>query len=246
MAKRFTDTEIWDKEWFMQLSLKHKCLIRYLFDKCDAAGIWQPNWHLASTYVGEKVSAADLPVFKKHIELLPDGKIFVVDFIQFQYGVLTETCAPHRKIIAMLKKSGLYERVLKGYHKGINTHKEEDKEKEEEKEVDKEKDKGGMGGFEVTLKIDIPENVLEAAELSQYTLTKQKNTDFIKSQWKVFLSERMNDPPAKKHSRMSEVTSHFLNWVRNKHPKINGNHTGNTSKKPIPTGEVGKGGFGNF
>ena len=225
MAKRFTDTEIWDREWFMALTSKHKLLIKYLFDKCDAAGVWQPNWNLATMYVGEKVSAGDLSVFKKHIDILPDGKIFVVDFIEFQYGELTEKCAPHKKIIGLLKKYGLYERVLKGYSKGKNTHKEEEKDKEEETDILQ----GGAGGIEISLQTELPVNVQEAAELSQFTLTQKKNTTFIQSQWKVFLSERMNDPPAKKHRTTQQLTSHFLNWIRNKHPKVNGTHSNTSS-----------------
>jgi hypothetical protein len=141
MSKRFTDTQIWDKEWFMSLSCKHKCLVRYIFDKCDSAGLWQPNWVLASTYIGEKVSAADLSVLKKQIAQLPDGKIFIVDFIEFQYGELTETCHPHRKIIAILKKAGLYERVTEGYFKGNNTLQDMEEDKEEDKDKEKEEEK---------------------------------------------------------------------------------------------------------
>lgn len=138
MAKRFTDTDLWDKEWFMELSMKHKLLIKLLFAKCDVAGVWSPNWALASSYIGEKVNKSDLEILAKHIEFLPDGRIFVVDFVSFQYGVLTEKCAPHRKIIALLKKYGLFERVSVGYRKGIDTLQEE----EEDKEEDKEKEKG--------------------------------------------------------------------------------------------------------
>lgn len=107
--------------------------------------------------------------------------------------------------------------------------------------------KGGTGGFEITLKVEIPDNVLEAAEMNQFTHTQKNNTEFIKSQWKVFLSERMNDPPRTRHKTLSELTSHFLNWIRNKHPKVNGkNNSGSTGGKPIPTGQISKGGFGKL
>lgn len=109
--KRFTDTEIWDKEWFMSLSPKLKLLIKFIHSKCDAAGVWAPNFTLATAYIGEHVSYADLSMFGNQLEILPDGKIFVSEFIVFQYGVLTEKCMPHRKVIQLLKKHGLYERV---------------------------------------------------------------------------------------------------------------------------------------
>lgn len=83
---------------------------------------------------------------------------------------------------------------------------------------------GNGNVFVFDLKMELPEPALESAQLNQFTLTKKKNTEFIKSQWKVFLSERMNDPPEKKiqYRKVEDLTSYFLNWIRNKAPK-NGN-----------------------
>jgi hypothetical protein len=53
VAKRFFDTELDDKEWFMTLSCRLKCAVQYLFRKCDATGVWEPNYILATAYVGE-------------------------------------------------------------------------------------------------------------------------------------------------------------------------------------------------
>lgn len=149
MAKRFTDTEIWDKGWFMALSPKEKCLVKFIFDKCDVAGIWSPNWTLASACIGEPVGKDDLVNFSYRLEFIGE-KIFVADFIEFQYGELSEKCIPHKKVIAILKKQGLFERVSIGYTKGITTLKEEykDKEKDMEKDTDKDKDPEEQNGNE--------------------------------------------------------------------------------------------------
>ena len=107
MPKRFTDTELWDKEWFMSLSTKHKCLVKYVRDKCDIAGIWNPNYILASVYIGEKVSQEELLNIDngKQFELLSDGKIYCTGFIEFQYGATLNPNSPiHNKIIEILKK----------------------------------------------------------------------------------------------------------------------------------------------
>ena len=42
MAKRFTDTEIWEQDWFIDLPNKYKLLWNYIKDKCDNVGIWRP------------------------------------------------------------------------------------------------------------------------------------------------------------------------------------------------------------
>jgi uncharacterized protein YdaU (DUF1376 family) len=68
----------------------------------------------------------------------------------------------------------------------------------------------------------IPVNVLEAAEMNQWTMTQARNTDFLKNQWRTFLKERNNDPPVKRMhylNNTSDLNQYFLNWVRDKHPK---------------------------
>lgn len=160
MAKRFTDTEIWDKEWFMNLSPKLKCLVKFVRDKCDVAGIWQPNWTLANTYVkaeNERISEADLigiddgNQFKK----LSNGQIFCIGFIAFQYGELSEKCPPHKKIISILKKYQLIDdKVLLGYCNPIARVQEEEEDKEEVMEVEKEKEKGVQGDETLSAQFD--------------------------------------------------------------------------------------------
>lgn len=67
-------------------------------------------------------------------------------------------------------------------------------------------------------KMELPINVLEVAEMNQFTHTQKRNTEFLQQQWKVFLRERIAERSGKKYFRTSDVTSHFLNWVRNKFP----------------------------
>lgn len=151
--KRFTDTEIWDKEWFMLLRPVHKCLMKYLHDKCDNAGIWSPNWPLASAHISEQVSADDLEGLGDQVELMPNGKVFIPSFIEFQYGELSENCIPHRKVISLLKKHNLFERVYIPYSKGSHTLKEEEEDKEEDKNR-KEKGSGGKPSRQANIKPD--------------------------------------------------------------------------------------------
>lgn len=147
MAKRFTDTDIWDKVWFMELSVKMKCAVRYLFDRCDIIGLWEPNYVIMKTYIGELVTEQEILSVDggRQFELLENGRIFIRDFCDFQYGELTEDCKPHRPIIKKLKKLGLYGDISKGYPKGINTLEEKEKEKDIYLEKEKENTEKGSG-----------------------------------------------------------------------------------------------------
>ena len=161
--KRFCDTELSDKEWFMDLSCRLKCAVRYLFDKCDSAGVWVPNYKLASTYVGEPFTEDEILSVDSGDQFQKFGeKILVKGFIEFQYGELSEKCNPHRNIIKKLVKHGLWVdgklrvpeisgRVPEKIRKGLGTLEEVEEDKEEEEDKDKEKD------FEKSEKLLVPE-----------------------------------------------------------------------------------------
>ena len=146
MSKRFHDTEIWDKPWFTELSPPDKLAFMYIKDKCDAVGVWVPNVKIAEVYMGTKPDWKSLPKRSNgNVIILQNGKWWIPDFCEFQYGEFSEECRPHQSYIKLLKKHGLYENVIKGYAKGklrvsetSDTHKEKEKEKDIEKDKEKE------------------------------------------------------------------------------------------------------------
>ena len=150
MAKRFVDTELWQKEWFQDLSLENKVFLKYIFESCDCAGVWNANYRLASFVLGGKYSIENINQInskKMQFDFLPNGDVFVIDFIKFQYGTLSENCKPHKPIIEKLKKYNLLERVSKGYPKGIQTLEEKEQEQYKEKEKEKEKERMILGTY---------------------------------------------------------------------------------------------------
>jgi hypothetical protein len=190
MSKRFIDSELWEKPWYMELTPSEKLAWCYITTKCDAVGVWTPNFRLAEFIIGTQL---DWDKFKEkcnsNIEVLADGKWFVVDYCEFQYGELKESCPPHRKYIHMLKNYGLYERVLKGYCKGINTLQEEEEEEEEEKE-------------------EYAPDILLTKE--EYT----KLTDQYEKKYVDSLLHRMSQYQADKNKTYSSHYRTALNWIK--------------------------------
>lgn len=253
MAKRFIDTELDDKEWYMRLSCRLKCAVGFLFRKCDAAGIWEPNYILAGTYIGEPVTENEILAIDqgKQFEKLPGGKIFVIGFCDFQYGKLTEECKPHRPIIAKLKKLGLYERVLKGYQKGIERVQEKDK----EKEMDKEQDEGGVGetihsgivpdmasqfvelnpAYPFDRLVDYPSLLEIGGKILKWQklggqITDRENSEKIKLRWGEIIVHIRSDGHFKKYS-LSQINKHFQSIVQSLTAEPHGSH------KRTPSGE---------
>ncbi len=138
MPKRFTDTNIWDKPWFIKLSTTDKCAISYIKDRCDNVGVWTPSFALAEFVIGTKVDWEALPgLVNGNITILPNGKWYLPDFCTFQYGELEENTNNKARLsyVNALKKHGLW----KGHRGDSESPKEKDKEKE--KDLDKDKDK---------------------------------------------------------------------------------------------------------
>lgn len=138
--KRFTDTDIWKKQWFQDLTPEHKMAWYYLKDMCDNVGIWSVNKRLADFQIGGTIDWDDfIDKCNGNIRVLSDSKWWIVDFCSFQYGELTEnsTSKPIMSYIALLKKHNLWI----GYTKGIHTLQDKDKDKDKEKVKDKDGEK---------------------------------------------------------------------------------------------------------
>ena len=144
----------------MALPPRLKSLWQYLCDNCDQAGVWDPNYALASVLIGEPVSPSDLAAFGDRIKTLKSGKIMVVSFIEFQYGKLSTDCRAHIPVFRALEKH----RVSIGYPKGIHTLKEEEQEEEQEQGGDA---RGG-NGIEFPPELDTTEFRGAWAEFTAY------------------------------------------------------------------------------
>lgn len=102
MAKRFTDTDKWERPWMRGLSLPHKLLWCYILDRCDIAGVWYVDFDLASFFIGEKYDRKEAEkAFGKQIEINGD-RWLIKDFISFQYGNLNAANKVYRNVEAKL------------------------------------------------------------------------------------------------------------------------------------------------
>lgn len=132
--KRFTESLKWADQWFRKLSMKHKLFWLWLCDNCDSAGVIEPDFELAAFQIGERIEAEDLEVFNARIVKINRLKFWIVKFVPFQYGQLTEVCRAHVPVIRLVEKHGLTDRLLIPYPMATNSHKREEKEKEQDKD----------------------------------------------------------------------------------------------------------------
>lgn len=86
MSKRFTDTEKWKDEWFLELDNNHRIVWQYLVDNCTNAGRWKKNIKHLNFCCNVELALKEL------LDLLGDRAvdypsfIFIPKFLKYQYG----------------------------------------------------------------------------------------------------------------------------------------------------------------
>jgi hypothetical protein len=144
MSKRFVDTTLWDKSWFLDLSPEHKNIYTFLEQSCDCAGIWEIDIPQLKRKIGysqinlsaflnevnkdyDKLSGG--PIVISRIKLIcNDTKLWLTEFISFQYEKGKNGINPNIPaiigVLNRLKDNGIYEMALtEGYLRIQNSSK---------------------------------------------------------------------------------------------------------------------------
>ena len=88
MSKRYTDTTLYEREWFQELEIHYKSFWEYITKKCDHAGIWRVNIKMASYCIGHSFDRQEtLENFNERIIELGRDTWLVEGYMRFHYGV---------------------------------------------------------------------------------------------------------------------------------------------------------------
>jgi hypothetical protein len=85
MAKRFIDTEIFNDEWFMDLSKDAKLFYIYYITNCDHAGILKLNVRIAEMQTGIKSIQTVIEQLSNCLLTLKPNVYLMPAFIKYQY-----------------------------------------------------------------------------------------------------------------------------------------------------------------
>ena len=145
MANRLVDTEIWKKDWFLDLNTKQKLLVKFLFDNCDCAGFYKISWHLLKLYFSDtEITKEDFEKIKQ-VKFIENDLIFIEDFALFQCKVnsfkeLNPKNNAHLGVLKLLKKHNIFLSPSLGASEPLASPYAGAQEKEKEKEKEKDKD----------------------------------------------------------------------------------------------------------
>jgi hypothetical protein len=135
--KRFTETSKWADPWFRKLLPKTKLLWQWLCDNCDPSGAIDFDPEMASFFVGEEFQKEDLGLLGDRLLFLPNGKVWIVNFIPFQYGELSTECRPHKVVFDAIRKNNLQYPIRYPINGVSDTPQEKEKDKDKDKDVER-------------------------------------------------------------------------------------------------------------
>lgn len=99
MAKRFTDTDKWDDDWFLSLPPRYKCVWSWLCDHCDGIGLQKLSLSKLSFEIGEPINLDDFDkYFGERAHWLSHDTIWIHGFIFAQHKTLYPTNKAHVNI----------------------------------------------------------------------------------------------------------------------------------------------------
>jgi|TARA_R100000084_G_scaffold103967_1_gene60223 hypothetical protein len=139
MAKRFIDTNIWNKAWFRKLDTKSKLIWIYILTKCDHAGIFDADYEAMNFYIGTDLEDfKDIPIaIREKMQPIEDNQFFIPSFIEYQYGTLRINSKPHLSVIKRLEDKGLNNYLQRVMLTPKDKDKEEVIDKRQDKFIDK-------------------------------------------------------------------------------------------------------------
>lgn len=86
MAKRLTDSNKWNDNWFNELPADVKLIWLYILDTCDHAGVYKVSFKSIRFYTGtERTETEIIEYLKDRIYIAEGNKWFIPKFITFQY-----------------------------------------------------------------------------------------------------------------------------------------------------------------
>ena len=133
MSKRFTDTNIWDQTWFLELSPESKNIWQFLEKSCDCAGIWKidiPEMRRKIGYKNINLSTfleevnrdynklTGEPVKRNRVMLIANStKLWLTGFISFQYekgtNGVNDAIPAIKGALNRLRDKNIYEYAIK-------------------------------------------------------------------------------------------------------------------------------------
>jgi hypothetical protein len=132
MPKRFIDTDL-NRTSMRGVDLKLRFALEWLWQNCDAAGVWRYDPDLFKFEAGYSLNLEGLLKACPRVTQLSNGNLFLLDFVPVNYGSLKPGYNPHKPVFRSLEANGIEPLTLQfeGFTKTCSSLEEEGKEEGE-------------------------------------------------------------------------------------------------------------------
>ncbi len=139
MAKRFTATEIWNEDWFLDMPMEYQLFWYYMLSTCNHAGLFKVNLRSFCGLIGVNLTSNKaLDHFnagKQRIREINKSLWLIEDFFVYQYGrTLNTKNRVHESILKEYVRHGIELTSIRGLLDPNNGVKDKDKDKDKDKE----------------------------------------------------------------------------------------------------------------
>lgn len=116
MAKRFIDTELFNDEWFCELSKDAKLFFIYYITNCDHAGILKLNKKLFEFQTSIKDIDKVIKEMGNKLILIKDSVFFMPGYLKFQYPDFPKSKVKQQEgALKILDNHGITLEIVKSY-----------------------------------------------------------------------------------------------------------------------------------
>ena len=139
MAKRFTDTDIWLQDWFLDMPKEYKLFYFYVKDNCDHAGIFKVNirsfCRLNEVKIDRSTALEYFNSDKERIIEITETKWLLADFFVYQYGATMNLGnRVHNSVYEIYKTNNITKESIRGLIEVKQRVKDKEKDKDKDKE----------------------------------------------------------------------------------------------------------------
>lgn len=111
MAKRLTDSEKWNDDWFISLDNDYRIIWIWLLDNCSHAGICKRSMKLLNMMCNTNITEDELIKYMDGRVFLVDNNWFIPKFLKFQYANLHSDRPVIISVVKELVKLG-YDKLI--------------------------------------------------------------------------------------------------------------------------------------
>lgn len=233
MSKRFTDTNIWGEDWFLDMPNEYKLFWFYILSECDHAGVFKVNVKSFCGLLGVKLTSTKALEYinngKQRIRVISDSVWLIEDFFSFQYGhTFNANNRMHKSAGEVYNKHDIKLtsiRGLKDLKEGV---------KDKDKDISVFEDRGVGKGWNTkpgqeSQSLALPD-IKVGAVIELFKITKQSDVSNFQVQglWNVFKVQ--NFTGKKFYQNEGDAYSHFINWCKTQNIENGSTHKQSSSR----------------